>query len=87
MGALWHSDSKKTVVPADGPDDAPLPKRPRRKRYGWRLFWLLSLIGLAALGLAISAETRSSKLQAREFSRFAATLSYSMQPGPSNSIM
>jgi membrane peptidoglycan carboxypeptidase len=87
MGALWHSDSKKTVVPADGPDDAPQPKRPRRKRYGWRLFWLLSLIGLAALGIAISAETRSSKLQSREFSRFAATLSYSMQPGPSNSVM
>lgn len=87
MGALWHTDSKKTVVPADGSDGAPLPKNTRRKRYGWRLLWLLLLAGLIALGLAISAETRSSKLQAREFSRFASTLSYSMQPGPSNSIV
>lgn len=87
MGALWHSDTKKTVVPTDGADDAPLPKRPRRKRYGWRLFWLLVLMGLIALGYAIATETRSSKLQAREFSRLATRLSYSMQQGPSNSIL
>src|SRR5689334_20371726 len=31
-------------------------------------------------------EMRTSKLQAREFSQFAASLKYSMQPGPSDSI-
>ncbi|MDB6048895.1 MAG: rane carboxypeptidase [Pseudomonas sp.] len=87
MGALWHSDSKKTVVPADGLDDTPLPKPPRRKRYGWRLFWLVSVIGLVALGFALSAEIHSSRLQAREFSRFGSQLAYSMQSGPSTAIV
>ncbi|EPN11361.1 hypothetical protein A252_08707 [Pseudomonas syringae pv. actinidiae ICMP 9855] len=32
-------------------------------------------------------ESRSSRLQAREFSRFAASLSYSMQPGPSHDVV
>ncbi|MEB0075657.1 transglycosylase domain-containing protein [Pseudomonas sp. CCI3.2] len=86
MGVLWHSDSKKTPVAADSLDDASLPKRPRRKRYGWRLFWLLLFIGLVALGFAVSSEIHSSMLQAREFSRFSNELGYSMQKGPSNAI-
>jgi membrane peptidoglycan carboxypeptidase len=52
----------------------------------WRLAWLLLLIAAAALGFAAFAEMRTSKLQAREFSRLAATLSYSLQPGPSEAI-
>ncbi|WP_397453829.1 transglycosylase domain-containing protein [Pseudomonas sp. NA-150] len=87
MGALWHSDSKKTVVPADGPDDTPLPKPPRRKRYGWRLFWLLLLMALVASAIAILKETRSSRLQAREFSHLASKLNYSLEAGPSGSIV
>jgi membrane peptidoglycan carboxypeptidase len=86
MGALWQSDSSEAVVPTDSVDEAPLPKKPRRRRYWWRLFWLLLLITLIALGFAASKEMRTSKLQAREFSKFAASLSYSMQPGPSDSI-
>lgn len=86
MGALWQSDSSKTVEPTDRVEEAPLPKKTRRPRYGWRLFWLLLLIILIALGWAASKEMRTSKLQAREFSQFAASLSYSMQPGPSDSI-
>ena len=87
MGALWKSDEKKAVVPADGPDDAPVPIRPRRKRYVWRLFWLLLLIALVALGFAVAKETRTSRLQAREFTRLANTLSYTLEPGPSNAIV
>ena len=87
MGALWHSDSKKTVAPTDGLDDVPLPKRPRRKRYGWRVFWVVSVIGLIVLGFAVSAEIHSSRLQARELSRFGNQLGYSMQNGPSNAIV
>ena len=86
MGALWQSDSSEAVVPTDSVDEAPLPKKPRRRRYWWRLFWLLLLITLIALGFAATKEMRTSKLQAREFSKFAASLSYSMQPGPSDSI-
>lgn len=63
-----------------------MPKR-SRKRYGWWLFGLLVLVGLVLLGLAITREMHSSRLQSREFSQFAATLSYSMHKGPSDAII
>lgn len=87
MGALWHSNSSKTEVPATTVADTPPPaQKPRPKRYGWHMFWLLLLIGLIVLGLAIAKEVRTSKLQAREFSRFASSLSYSMHAGPTDSM-
>ena len=85
MGALWQTDSSKPVVPTDSVEEAPLPKKSRR-RYAWRSFWLLLVIILIVLGFAIEKEVRTSRFQAREFSRFAASLSYSMHPGPSDSI-
>jgi len=63
-----------------------MPKSPRRKRYGWRVFWVLVVMGAGALAVGVAVESRSSRLQALEFSRFAAKLSYSMQPGPSDSM-
>lgn len=63
-----------------------MPKRPRR-RYGWWLFGLLVLGALVLLGLAIAREMHTSRLQAREFSQFAATLSYSMHQGPSDAVI
>ncbi|QIH10507.1 MULTISPECIES: transglycosylase domain-containing protein [unclassified Pseudomonas] len=86
MGALWHTDSRNTAVPSHSDAEAPLPKRPRPRRYLWRLFWLLLLITLIALGVAASREMRTSKLQAREFSSLANDLSYSLQPGPSDAV-
>ena len=65
MGALWQSDSSKTVVPTERVDDAPLPEKPRRTRHGWKAFWLLLLIILIVLGLAAAKEMRTSKFQAR----------------------
>lgn len=44
-------------------------------------------MALVALGFAASKEMRTSKLQARELSRFAADLNYSMAPGPSDAIV
>ena len=71
---------------AETPTPLQKPKG-RGKRYAWRLFWLLLVVALIALGFAIAKEVRTSKLQAREFSRFAASLSYSMHTGPSNSML
>lgn len=87
MGALWHSDEKKTAVVADSQSDVPMPKSPRRRHYVWRVIWLLVLIALLILGFAVFTETRSSKWQAREFSRFARELSYSLEAGPSSAIL
>ncbi|MES2871750.1 MAG: transglycosylase domain-containing protein [Pseudomonadota bacterium] len=87
MGALWHSNSSKTEVPATTvADTSPPAQKPRPKRYGWHMFWLLLLIGLVVLGFAVAKEVRTSKLQAREFSRFATSLSYSMHAGPTDSM-
>ncbi|ROL72847.1 glycosyl transferase family 51 [Pseudomonas protegens] len=87
MGALWQTDSRKTAVPNHSEDEAPLPKKTGPRRYAWRLFWLLLLIALIALGVAATREMRTSKLQAREFSKLARDLSYSLQPGPSDAML
>jgi membrane peptidoglycan carboxypeptidase len=47
----------------------------------------LLLMALVALGFAASKEMRTSKLQARELSKFAADLNYAMAPGPSDAIV
>jgi len=87
MGALRQTDSSKKVVPTDRVEEAPIPEKPHSSRLWWRLFWLLLLMALVALGFAASKEMRTSKLQARELSRFAADLNYSMAPGPSDAIV
>jgi membrane peptidoglycan carboxypeptidase len=87
MGALWQTDSTKAAVPTDSADEPPLPQKPRKRRFIWRMFWLLLVMGLIALGYAASREMRTSQWQAREFSRVAATLTYDLQPGPSDAIV
>ncbi len=87
MGALRDSNPNRTVTATDSPDEAPVPKRPRRRRGWWRLFWLVLLIAVILLGVAASREMRNAKLQAREISRFARDLDYSMAKGPSDSML
>ena len=87
MGALWQTDSNKPVVPTERMEEAPLPKKTRRARHGWRAFWLLLLIIVVVVGLAVAKEMRTSRFQAREISKYAASLDYSVQPGPSDAIV
>ena len=62
-----------------------MPKKPPRR---WRrLFWPLLILALIALGITAYREFTSARLQAREFSRYAATLSYRVDPGPSSAIL
>jgi hypothetical protein len=88
MGALWQTDSSKTVVPTERVDEAPLPEKPPRSRvkHGWKAFWLLLLIIAIVVGLAAAKEMRTSRFQSREVSKFAKTLSYEIKPGPSDAI-
>ncbi|MGF0240821.1 transglycosylase domain-containing protein [Rhodococcus sp. IEGM1300] len=88
MGVLWQTDSSKPVVPTERVDEAPIPEKPRRSRikHGWKAFWLLLVIIVIALGLAATREMRTSKFQSREVSKFAASLKYDLQPGPSDAI-
>jgi membrane peptidoglycan carboxypeptidase len=87
MGALWHSDAKKAAVTADSQGDVPEAARPSHWRYVWRVLLLLLLAGLVTLGFAAWSEVRSSKLQAREFTRLARDLTYTVKPGASDAIL
>ena len=90
MGALWQNASTKAAVSTDSPDEQPLPQssRPRpRRRPGWRLFWLVLLLAMLALGFATLREMHSSRLQARTFAGLASALTYPLQPGPSDAIV
>jgi membrane peptidoglycan carboxypeptidase len=87
MGALWDSDEKKAAIKADSQGDVPTPASPARKRYLWRLLVGLVLLALVTLGFAVATETRSSRLQAREFSQFAHELTFTVEPGPSDAIL
>ncbi|QGA51812.1 transglycosylase domain-containing protein [Pseudomonas brassicacearum] len=87
MGALWQTDSNEPMVPTERMEEAPLPQKKRRARHGWRAFWLLLLIIVVVVGLAVAKEMRTSRFQAREISKYAASLSYSVQPGPSDAIV
>jgi membrane peptidoglycan carboxypeptidase len=87
MGALWQTDSKHAVVPTDSVDQQPLPQSPRSRRRWWHLWWLVVLIALVALGFAAAREIRTSRLQAEHLSPFAASLGYTVKPGPSDAIV
>ena len=87
MGAQWHSNSEHAVQPSTVAADSTPPQKPKNKRYVWGLLSLLVLFALIVLGFAVAKEVRTSALQAREFSRFAASLSYSMHAGPSDSML
>ncbi|HEX4551835.1 transglycosylase domain-containing protein [Pseudomonas sp.] len=86
MGALWQTDSSKAVVPTERVDEAPVPPKKRRNRHGWKAFWLLLLIIAVVVGLAASKEMRTSRFQSRELSQYAASLTYRLEPGPSEAI-
>lgn len=87
MGVLWQTEPDKTAANATSPDPSPLPDSPRQRHLWRRLFWLLVVITIAALAYALYAEMRTSRLQAREFSRWANSLTYEVQPGPSKAIV
>ncbi|MDQ0122544.1 membrane peptidoglycan carboxypeptidase [Pseudomonas lini] len=74
------------MVPTERVDEAPLPEKPGGSRHGWGAFGLLLLIIAIVVGLAAAKEMRTSKFQSREVSKFASSLKYEMQPGPSDAI-
>ena len=86
MGALWQTESSKAAKLHGSSDPAPFPQHKPRPRYVRRLFWLIVLMALVALGFAAVKEMRTSQLQARELSRLARSLTYQVEPGPSDAI-
>ena len=87
MGSLWQSEAPDTTLLASATESLLVqPQPPRRSRLKL-LLWLFVLLALLALGLLGYQEIISSRWQAREFSRYAATLNYQLQPGPSDAIL
>ncbi len=80
MGALWQTDSTQAAKVQGSSDPAPLSKNKRGPRYGLRLFGLIVLLALIALGFAASKEMRTSRLQAQELSRLARDLAAAPPP-------
>lgn len=80
MGAPWKLDI--TTLPAGEP-----PSTRKRSRKLKLTFWLLLMLLCIAAGLLLVEEVRTSRFQAQEISRYAQTLSYRVQPGPSPSII
>lgn len=85
MGALPHTESLKAAKPQGSSEQAPSPKR--KPRYWLRLTGLILLMALIALGLAARQEMRTAQLQSRELSRLAQSLTYQLEPGPSDAMV
>ena len=66
---------------------APQPPTPPKRRIWLRVFiWLFLLLLLAVVVVLVMYEMRTSWLEAREFSRYAKTLTYELKPGPSKAL-
>lgn len=90
MGALWQTEPPKTAVPADDlhTSHRPDPARPPRRRRVW--LWATGtvvLLLLALLAYAAWVESRTSRLQAQQFSRLASTLTWTLEDGPSTAMV
>ena len=86
MGASEQTDLNKvasqdsSVPRADG-------KYTRKRRPWWRwLFCFLFLLCLAAVIALVGYEMQTSRLQSQEISRYAAKLTYQVEPGQSKQI-
>ena len=67
---------------------AAMPTPPRKRRSRLRLAIRLTLLVLLiAGGLLVANEMRTSHLQAYELSRYAKSLTYKVEPGPSPAIV
>ncbi|MBA1188491.1 penicillin-binding protein [Pseudomonas entomophila] len=88
MGVLWQSEPTRTDTGDERPDAESPPPAPRRRRRVWLWSFVLVVgVGLVVVGLAVQDEVQTSHLQSREFSRLASTLTYTLQPGPSEAIV
>jgi len=83
MGASWQTPDNLTPAPVRRQAAPSAPKR----RGWWRLTWLLLLVLLAVGAWLLREEMRTSKLQAQQFSRYAQTLTYGVELGPSDAIL
>ena len=90
VGLIWAHQNRRIQIKwhlrihpypnADG-------QQQRKRRPWWRwLFCFIFLLCLAAVIALVGYEMKTSRLQSQEISRYAATLTYQIEPGPSKQI-
>lgn len=86
MGALWQSDPEQRDLRSSALPIARTARGSKPRRWRLLLYLLLTTLLLIAAALFVF-ELRSAHFQARELSRYAASLTYQVEPGPSPSIL
>lgn len=86
MGASKQTDSNKVASQDSSVPNADGQQQCKRRPW-WRwLFCFIFLLCLAAVIALVGYEMKTSRLQSQEISRYAATLTYQIEPGPSKQI-
>ncbi|MGG2397497.1 transglycosylase domain-containing protein [Pseudomonas sp. SH1-B] len=86
MGASWQSNPQHDDL--TGSAGTPGGRRSVAAGRHWRLtFYLLLVLLVLAATVLLVFESRSAHFQSRELSRYAATLDYQVEPGPSDRII
>ncbi|HGE2346870.1 transglycosylase domain-containing protein [Pseudomonas aeruginosa] len=88
-GASMGASERSTNDPSElQPCSLPASASPRKSRLRQRLMLIgFALPILAAVGIVVLHEAHTSRLQARELARYAATLDYEVRQGPSEAIL
>jgi membrane peptidoglycan carboxypeptidase len=83
---FMHLNNAITTINKSRPTQEDRKEKKRVSRLKWALLGML-LLGIGAVLAAVVYEMQTSKLQAQQISRYAASLSYSLKAGPSDSIV
>lgn len=86
MGASWQVNPQQRDLASTA--GTPHQRKPASAGHHWRLvlYLLLAMLVLAGTALLVF-ESRSAHFQSRELSRYAAGLTYQVEPGPSERIV
>lgn len=86
MGASWQVNPQQRDLASTA--GTPHQRKPASVGHHWRLvlYLLLAMLVLAGTALLVF-ESRSAHFQSRELSRYAAGLTYQVEPGPSERIV
>lgn len=85
MDSSKHSGTQSAGQPGRSEPGISPTKHPHHHRFLLLFLFLLPL--LAAIGAALMYEARTSKLQARELSRYASKLTWQLEQGSSNDVV
>ncbi|SDN94649.1 transglycosylase domain-containing protein [Pseudomonas jinjuensis] len=87
MNRSSQSGTQNPAGQPGGPEPEFTPKKPRIHHHRFLILFLFLLPLLAAIGAALLYEARTSKLQARELSNYARSLTWELAQGPTSQVV